>query len=270
MGMVRAMKHFLAPFAVALLTATAAPAQSLDDIASLTILPGWRMSDGTHMAAVSISLAPGWKTYWRAPGDAGIPPLFDWAGSENITAYDFKWPTPEVFRLNGLRSVGYYDKLIIPVALTTGAGPARMRGQVQIGVCEDVCVPVTLDFDATLPDGGSRDPVITAALLDQPLSAGDGKVSAATCAIAPTDDGLRLTATLTMPSTGSTENVVIEAGDPSVWVSEPDIQRDGNRLIAVADLVQSGGAGFALNRSALRFTVLGSDRAVDIQGCTAG
>ncbi len=268
--MVRIMKQIIAPLCAALLTATAAAAQDLGDIASLTVLPGWRMADGTHMAALSITLAPGWKTYWRAPGDAGIPPLFDWTGSDNIRAADFKWPTPEVFTINGLRSIGYHDRVVIPVALTTGSGPAQMKGQVQLGVCEEVCVPVTLDFDAVLPAGDDRDPVIMAALLDQPLDADEGGVSGARCAVVPTDGGLRLTASLILPPTGSPEIVVIEAGDPSVWVSEPISQRNGNRLTAVADLVQSGGTGFALNRSAVRITVLGSDKAVDIQGCKAG
>ena len=268
--MVTAMKQHFAPLCFALLAATAAPAQNLGDIARLDILPGWRTAEGTHMAAVSITLAPGWKTYWRAPGDAGIPPLFDWTGSENISAASFKWPTPDVFTINGMQSIGYYDRVIIPVELTTGSGPAQMKGQVQLGVCEEVCVPVTLDFNATLPAGGSRDPVIATALFDQPLSARDGAVSAATCTTTPSNDGLRLTTTLTMPSTGSRETVVIEAGDPAVWVSEAVSQRNGNRLTAVADLVQVNGDAFALNRSAVRITVLGSDKAVDIQGCTAG
>ncbi len=268
--MVVTMKPLIAPLCVALLSATAVYSQDLGDIARLDVLPGWRTADDTHMAALSITLAPGWKTYWRAPGDAGIPPLFDWTGSENINAASLKWPTPDVFTINGLQSIGYHDRVIIPIELATGNGPAHMKGQVQLGVCEEVCVPVTLDFDALLPAGGDRDPIITSALFDQPLSASDGDVSAATCSATPTDDGLRLTTTLTMPSTGVPETVVIEAGDPAVWVSETVSQRNGDRLTAVADLVQINGDAFALNRSAVRITVLGSDKAVDIQGCTAG
>ena len=48
------------------------PAQSLDGVAQLDVLPGWETRNGTHMAGLRITLAPGWKTYWRAAGDAGI------------------------------------------------------------------------------------------------------------------------------------------------------------------------------------------------------
>ena len=65
----------------------AAPARAGGDylspgaVADVSILPGWRTAAGTHMTALRVKLAPGWKTYWRAPGDAGIPPRFDWTGT---------------------------------------------------------------------------------------------------------------------------------------------------------------------------------------------
>ncbi len=60
------------------LTAVPALAQDQFDLpVTGQVLEGWVRADGTRMAAVQLDLEPGWKTYWRAPGDAGIPPSFD-------------------------------------------------------------------------------------------------------------------------------------------------------------------------------------------------
>ena len=70
------------------------------------------------MAGVRIALDKGWKTYWRSPGDAGIPPSLNFADSQNVARVTVHWPTPEIFDQNGLRSVGYDDELILPLEIT--------------------------------------------------------------------------------------------------------------------------------------------------------
>ncbi len=251
--------------------ATSAAAQSLDGVATLDVLPGWRAADGTHMAGLHITLAPGWKTYWRAPGDAGIPPQIDFSSSDNVASARFLWPVPEVFDQGGMRSIGYDGGVVIPVALTPQAGGAMtLSGMLDIGVCEEICVPVQLPFSLTLPEAGARDPQIVASLVDRPLTASEAAVTGATCAVRPSADGLTVTATLTMPQAGRREEVVIEAGDARIWVSEPDVSRRGDQLTATVDMVHVAGGAFALDRSGVRVTVLGSDHAVDIQGCSAG
>jgi DsbC/DsbD-like thiol-disulfide interchange protein len=96
-------------------------ARSPDDMVRISVLPGWRDADGTHMAALRFEMAEGWKTYWRAPGEAGIPPRFDWRGSRNLGAVEILWPTPQQTTTNGMRTIGYEHDLILPVRLT----PAR-------------------------------------------------------------------------------------------------------------------------------------------------
>ena len=246
-------------------------ASPADGVVELKVLSGWRTGNGTHMVGLRLRLAPGWKTYWRAPGDGGIPPRFDWQGSQNVATAAFHWPVPEVFNQNGMRSIGYTNILVLPVELSLGdsSEPAHMRGRVQIGVCEHICVPVLLDFDAVLPVGGRRDPAIVAALLDRPMTEDEADVGVVTCAIDPTTDGLRLTIRVDMAQTGGNEAVVIEAGDQQVWVSQPQTWREGNTLFARSDMIHVNGGGFALNRSNVRITVLAGGKAVDIHGCDA-
>jgi DsbC/DsbD-like thiol-disulfide interchange protein len=256
-------------FALALAPVTAA-AEMPDRMVRAELLSGWRTEAGDHVAALRLTLAPGWKTYWRAPGDAGIPPLFDWSGSDNIASFSASWPVPEVFHLNGMRSVGYSDAVTIPLhfAPARAGEPMEVRGQIDIGVCEDICVPVSLQVTATLPPhGADRDPRIAAALADRPMTAAEAGVSGIDCALEPIRDGLRLTATIDMPPLGAGEEAVVELAGAPVWVSEPELARSGNKLRAVAELVPPEAAPFALQRDDLRFTVLSGERAVEIAGC---
>ncbi len=258
------------------LSACAVPAGAGDRVGtpvSGEIITGWQQADGTRISAVRLTLAPGWKTYWRAPGDAGIPPDFTWNGSRNLAGVAISWPAPEVFEQNGMRSIGYSEQVVIPLSIapTDKDAPVTLNLRMDIGVCRDICVPETLHLDATLQAGSTRIvPAIAAALAERPLSAQEAGASGVTCTLSPTKDGLRVTAQLGVAHTGGQEYVVIEAGRPDVWVSETTTVRAGNTLSATAEMIPGGAAPLAIDRSKMRFTVLGTSRAVDLKGCTPG
>lgn len=255
------------------LIAPAAAAQSwIDDVVKVEILDGGASADGTHRTAMRFVLADGWKTYWRAPGDAGIPPQFSWRGSQNVSATQITWPTPKVFDQNGMRSVGYENELVLPIDVVPSreGKPVRLKGSVELGVCSDVCIPSSISFDQVLDPAAPRHPAIVAARSDRPFSADEAGVSYAKCVISPTEDGMRLEAHIRMPHAGGAEYTVTEAGNPNVWVSETHVDRRGDTLVATSELLHTSGGSFALDRSALRFTVLGTKHAVDIRGCSAG
>ena len=134
-----------------------------------------------------------------------------------------------------------------------------------MGVCNDICVPVSLNFDALLADKGGPNAAIAGALIDQPMTADRANVSKVQCSAVPIRDGLRLTASIEMPTFDDNEFVVVEA--PGAWVSESHSTREGVILTATVDVVPMV-QGYMLDRSKIRLTVLGSGRAVDIQGCT--
>ncbi|MFQ6551260.1 protein-disulfide reductase DsbD domain-containing protein [Aestuariibius insulae] len=244
----------------------AAAAERLSDVAELDVLTGWRETSGRHIAAVRIRLAPGWKTYWRAPGDAGIPPDFTFEGAQNMTGVAWHWPIPDVFETSGMRSVGYADQVVLPVEITPGGpGQIEFAGSAQIGICKDICIPAFFEFSAILPDSGARDASIVAALVDRPMTADEAGVRGVTCRFSPLADGLRLTAKVEMAPIGDEELAVVEAG-PGIWVSEPDVMRSGGTLTVGADLVGAK----VLDRSDVRLTLLAGGQGVDIRGCTAG
>lgn len=257
-------------FAAAPLRAGAPP-----EMVEARLLPGWRMEDGRHMAALRLDLAPGWKTYWRAPGEAGIPPQFDWSRSDNLAGVEVNWPTPHPIRSNGLSSIGYTDRLILPLSLTPDrAGrDITLTARIGIGVCSDICVPVTLDLSQVLPPTGGRpDPQIVAALANRAMTAQEAGVRRVACRFTPIEGGLRLRAEIELRGLGASQTVVVESGNPNLWVAQGETRREaGGRLRAEAEFYHVDGRnGFSVDRSGLRITLLNQRRAVEIKGCPAG
>ncbi|MDX1781373.1 MAG: protein-disulfide reductase DsbD family protein [Thalassovita sp.] len=266
--MIRRVLFSLATFFALSLPAMAG--NSLTEMAQLEVLPGWERADGTRVVGLHIKLAPGWKTYWRAPGDAGIPPEISLEGSRNLQTVSPEWPIPQVFSNNGMRSVGYHDEVVVPVILTPQqkGAPISLSGQLQIGICKDICMPAAFEFDTPLPTGsGTTDPRLRAALADQPRSGSEAGLGRIECRVSVTPDGLSLDAEFVLPETGGDEFAVVETADPEVWVAEADTRREGNTLHVRTEMMHMEGGAFALDRSGIRITVLGSRDAVDIQGC---
>ena len=257
----------LIPLAILLSTGTA-HAQEMAPLppgmAEAEVLSGWQRPDGARMAAVRIALREGWKTYWRSPGDAGIPPQFDFAGSDNVAGVTVHWPAPEVFDQNGLRSIGYDNVVVLPLEIhpTDPSRPIRLNTELDIGICHDICVPVSVDLSADLEGPGAPDPAIHTALTEQPRPVAEG----ASCTVEPIADGMRVTARIAMPPAAD-ELALFELRSTPMWVSESVMHRDGGDLIASAEFVPDAAQPFALDQQDLRITVLSRDGAVEFNGC---
>ncbi|WP_425450418.1 protein-disulfide reductase DsbD family protein [Virgifigura deserti] len=104
---------------------------------------------------LQFTLKPGWKTYWRSPGDAGIPVTVDWTGSENLASADMAWPVPHRFTLFGLDTFGYEREVVFPIAVrpTRAGEPVRLRAAVNYLVCEQICIPHQTVLALDLPAG---------------------------------------------------------------------------------------------------------------------
>lgn len=232
---------------------------------------GWQTRNGGHMAGLQLTLAPGWKTYWRSPGEAGIPPLFNWSGSENVKSVRVHWPRPAVFETNGLQSIGYHDNVTLPLEVTAidPAKPIVLRVQVELGICRDICLPATLDLSADLTAPGTGTSPIKAALAAQPIAAANAGLTSIVCAVDPIADGLKITAVMVLPALGAVETVAFETGQPDIWVAKAKTSRSGDTLTSVTEMVAPTGTPFALDRSTIRLTVIAKDTAVEILGCPA-
>ena len=108
---------------------------------------------------LEIKLEPGWKTYWRSPGEGGMPPRFDWSGSANVGHLDTAWPAPKRFEIGGLESVGYANHVILPldVALAKPGEPLAARLSLQYAVCREICMLVEARLALDLPAGAGAE-----------------------------------------------------------------------------------------------------------------
>jgi suppressor for copper-sensitivity B len=102
-----------------------------------------------------VRLEPGWKIYWRSPGDAGFPPVLDWTGSENLAAAEIHWPAPRRFTLFGLETFGYTDEVVFPLTVRPAqpAAGTSLRLALSYAICKDICIPFETSLVLALSGG---------------------------------------------------------------------------------------------------------------------
>ena len=103
-------------------------------------------------------LEPGWKIYWRTPGDAGYPPKIDWGGSDNIGTPAISWPAPKRFQLAGLQNHGYADEVVLPldVPVQRPGAPVAVSASLDYLACAQICVPMQASLRLDLPAGPAQ------------------------------------------------------------------------------------------------------------------
>jgi DsbC/DsbD-like thiol-disulfide interchange protein len=125
---------------------------------------------GALRAGVEIRLAPGWKTYWRYPGDSGVPPRFDFSGSRNVKSVVVAWPAPHRARDDSGTTIVYTDAVIFPLRVVPqdAAKPVELDLKLAYAVCHDICMPKDAKAALTLERRASA--------LDAALAAAEAQV----------------------------------------------------------------------------------------------
>jgi DsbC/DsbD-like thiol-disulfide interchange protein len=131
-------------------------------------------------AAIEIRLDPGWKTYWRDPGDSGVPPAFDFSGSNNVKSVTVEWPAPERFPDGaGGNSIGYMGRVILPLRVTpeVAAKPSALHVKLGYAICGNLCVPAEANLDLPLSGNGAEETTIENGELRVPrrVALGEGR-----------------------------------------------------------------------------------------------
>lgn len=255
--------------ALLLLSAPAVQAQNVNAYSDVTILPGHMTASGQYLAGVQITMAQGWKTYWRQPGEGGLPPVFDWSGSSNVTSATVEWPVPEVFDTYGLRSLGYHDSVVFPILfdMSDPQADARLRLSLDYGLCSDICIPAHSEASALLPAGQVHNAQELARARRDTTRQASGLV--ADCAVVPAADAWRLDATVRADHPLERDLVaVFETADPNLWIGTPDAVEQGDGLLFSAPMEWFGDGAFAMSREDMRITLVSSGRsAVELTGC---
>ena len=123
----------------------------------------------TVMAGIHMKMQPGWHTYWRNPGDAGIATTVTWTLPPGVTAGEIQWPVPEKLVTPPLTSYEYSDEvtLLVPLKIAAGAapGPLELKAKVKWQECSDLCVLGQTEVAASLTIGPETAPSLNASLL---------------------------------------------------------------------------------------------------------
>ena len=151
------LARFAALFAMAAFMFHPAPAAALDPVTHLRLVAAVDSHGGGEFrAGVDLALAPGWKTYWRRPGDSGIAPDFDWSGSENVASVELRWPAPERFDDPGDTTFGYKEGVVWPLRIVpeNPEAPVVLNLSMHYGICADLCIPRDSGLTLAVPAGG--------------------------------------------------------------------------------------------------------------------
>lgn len=109
-------------------------------------------ADGTTLVGLEIDMAETTKTYWRVPGEAGLPTRLDFAGSVGVDQHEVLWPYPSRIEEDGYLDYVYLGPTVLPIELKVSGMEPQVELGVLLGVCSDVCVPAQAQFSLPLAE----------------------------------------------------------------------------------------------------------------------
>jgi DsbC/DsbD-like thiol-disulfide interchange protein len=223
-------------------------------------------------AGVEIALDPGFKTYWRTPGESGLPPVFDWSRSTNVAAVEPLWPAPSRFEDGGGVAYGYSGGVVLPVRVTPREPDklVRLALALEYGVCKDLCIPAQADLSLDLPE---RAQPASSGLIRQarervpkPQALGaEGDLAVLDVAPAPEGGKPRITVRVRAPA-GAAPRLFVEGPDDWFFAAaeamDPAVPSSGSAQGTFRVEVDPPPGG-ARTPVPLRLTLVAGDRAIE-------
>lgn len=209
----------------------------------------------THVKGLlTVELKPGWKTYWRSPGEGGVAPKISW--SEGVTD-SWSWPVPSRFDISGMTTQGYHDKVTIPITLD-GAKGDTLDGTLTLSTCSNVCLltdyPLHLDFTQPVDEGFRS-------AFGQAMRAVPGS-SGVSSDLSAWLSGDKLVITGTTDGTWDNPGIYFDPLEGDILPGEPVIKHDGTTLrVTVPVTDEWGDKPASLAGKRLSFVLTNGDRA---------
>jgi DsbC/DsbD-like thiol-disulfide interchange protein len=237
-----------------------------DAHSAVRLLAGSR-SGGVLLGGIAFQMQPGWKTYWRMPGDSGVPPRFDFSKSDNVEAVTVLWPAPMKFDDGaGGQSIGYKQQVVLPLRIVAKAAdkPVTLRAAINYAVCDKLCIPVEANSELTFASVAStEDGTLSAALDTVPKPANIGDPNPVTIRDVKRDGKVNVLVDVTAPEAKKVD-LFVEGPTPD-WAlpipklverSPPGVKRFEFELDGLPPGAKPDGA-------ALKFTLVGGERAYE-------
>jgi DsbC/DsbD-like thiol-disulfide interchange protein len=238
-----------------------------DGHSAVRLLAGSR-SGAVLLGGIALELAPGWKTYWRTPGDSGVPPRFDFSKSENIEAVTVLWPAPLKFDDGaGGHSMGYHDQIVLPLRIVAKNAdkPVTLRAAINYAVCDKLCIPVEANPELAFTSVAStEDNALFAALDTVPKPANVGDPNPLTIRDVKRDGKSTVLVDVVAPPDTASVDLFVEGPTPDWGLPVPKLLEHGppgvKRFAFELDGLPPGAnpAG-----AALKLTLVGGDRSYE-------
>ena len=237
-----------------------------DTHSAVRLLAGSR-SGATLLGGIAFQLQPGWKTYWRTPGDSGVPPRFDFSKSQNVEAVTVLWPAPTKFDDGaGGHSLGYHDQIVLPLRIVAknAEKPVTLRAAIDYAVCEKICIPVEAQAELTFASVASTsDAELSAALDTVPKPANIGDPNPLTIRDVKRDGKANVLVDVTAPDTKDL-SLFVEGPTPDWALPVPKLVENGppgvKRFVFELDGLPPG---ISPDGAALKLTLVGGDKAYE-------
>ncbi|WP_414124606.1 protein-disulfide reductase DsbD domain-containing protein [Rhizobium sp. BR 317] len=187
-------------------------------------------AQGHIRAALQIEPAPGWITYWREPGESGIPPQVSPTPDSGVALEKTSFPTPKPITVGAIQEIGYDAPVTLPLDFRlTGKQPSTLHLTAFIGLCKDICIPFQAEFSLPLSAAGQSTPH-EQALLDA-ANASLPQAPSADFAVENhrlSPDAKTLSLRLTLPeTTGSAPSIYVTGPTGYVFFKQANGTRDG-------------------------------------------
>jgi DsbC/DsbD-like thiol-disulfide interchange protein len=246
--------------------ATDASPWQRDAHSAVRLLAGSR-SGAVLLGGIAFQLQPGWKTYWRTPGDSGVPPRFDFSKSDNVEAVTVLWPAPLKFDDGaGGHSMGYHDGIVLPLRIVPKNvdKPVTLRADIGYAVCEKICIPVQANAELPFTSVAStEDSALFAALDTVPKPANVGDPNPLTIRDVKRDGKSTVLVDVVSPDPGNV-SLFVEGPTPEWGLPVPKLLEHAppgvKRFAFELDGVPPG---TSLEGAALKLTLVGGERSYE-------
>ena len=132
---------------------------SIGDSSKVRLISPYSQNNSKELlVGLEYEMDPGWKTYWKSPGDGGFPQNISWENSSNIENLEVLWPTPKEFQILGLTSLGYQNKAIFPLKLEISdeSQDTFVNLHVNFLICKEICIPGDARVFLDIPAGNKE------------------------------------------------------------------------------------------------------------------
>ena len=237
-----------------------------DTHSAMRLLAGSR-SGGVLLGGIAFQMQPGWKTYWRTPGDSGVPPRFDFSKSDNVETVTVLWPAPMKFDDGaGGQSLGYKNQVVLPLRIVAKAAdkPVILRAAINYAVCDKLCIPVEASSELSFASVAStEDGNLSAALDTVPKPANVGDPNPVTIRDVKRDGKLNVLVDVTAPAAKDV-SLFVEGPTPDWALPIPKLVERGPPGVKRFEFELDGlPPGAKPDGAALKFTLVGGERAYE-------